>query len=134
MITSKRGDISHVRLVERTDVNRNWTWTALDANGLQYREIEYRSIANLPRGIAIVRMVANVTGMDVAVSPEFGVMLPQGAKPIAYSVHALTGDARHANDVLTVIGYVADDGRSTLLNITERGDALVTDRSLSEFA
>lgn len=132
MITAPRGDVSRIRLVDRTDVNRNWTWTALAKNGLQYREIEYRSIANLPRGVEIVRMILNVTGMDVAESPEFGVMLPPGATPLAFSVHALAGDGDYPNDVLTVIGYIGFDGKKILLHVTERGDALVTDRDLND--
>ena len=126
------GPISDIRIVDRKDINRNWTWIAVDRFGIQYREIEYRSIANLPKDVEIVRIVANVTGVDPNASPEFGVMVPKGANPIAFSRHANSTKEDVANDHLTVIGYEHDAGRMYVW-ITERGDALVTDRDIGDY-
>jgi hypothetical protein len=125
------GQISDPRIIERRDINRNWYWVAVDDTGIQYREQEYRSISNLPKGLRIVRMTAAVVGVDPFQSPEFGIMLPEGAEPLAFSVHQRTEFGQ--GDVLTVIGYIAQDGTRQLLHITERGDALLTDRRLEDY-
>lgn len=125
------GEVSDPRIIERRDVNRNWYWVASDAKGIQYREQEFRSIDNLPKGLQVTRVTAAVVGVDPFTSPEFGVMVPEGCRPIAFSRHQRTEFG--GTEPVTCIGYQEQDGTRHLLWITERGDALLTDRDIDDY-
>jgi len=127
------GPISDIRIVDRQDINRNWTWVAVGKSGIQYREVEYRSIANLPKDADITRLTLHVTGVPPEKSPEFGLMIPPFAQPLAFSRHERVGADGVQGGILTVIGYRDDEGNTLYLWVTESGDALVTREDLSEY-